>query len=78
MVAGSLEAAAAAVAGSLVEEAVAGNLVAVEAGPLAVRAVAGVGRSNYVTSGQHLKGTATVHKHLMILMLQPSMFFLYL
>lgn len=43
MVAGSLEAAAAAVAGSLVEEAVAGNLVAAEAGPLAVRAVAGVG-----------------------------------
>lgn len=46
MVAGSLEAAAAAVAGSLVEEAVAGSLVAAEAGPLAVRAVAGVGRSN--------------------------------
>lgn len=45
VVAGSLEAAAA-VAGNLVEEAVAGSLVAVEAGPLAVRAVAGVGRSN--------------------------------
>lgn len=45
MVAGSLEAAAV-VAGSLVEEAVAGSLVAAEAGPLAVQAVAGVGRSN--------------------------------
>lgn len=47
MVAGSL--AEAVVAGSPVEAAVAGSLVAVEAGPLAVRAVAGAGRSNWMT-----------------------------
>lgn len=48
MVAGSLAEAEAAVAGSPVEAAVAGSLVAVEAGPLAARAVAGVGRSNWM------------------------------